>query len=63
MASSPKVTVFHRRSDHGIHSYVVGGPDDDSTVHRLNEERRAILAEVDNAKFSLVGGRIAYHRD
>ena len=46
-----------------MNSYVVGGPDDESTVHRLNEERRAILAEVDNAKFSSVAGYIADHRD
>ncbi|EPT01392.1 hypothetical protein FOMPIDRAFT_1120432 [Fomitopsis schrenkii] len=60
MVSSPKVTVFHKRSDHGIHSHVVDGPADDSTIHRLNEERRAILAEVDNARFSWFHIKVAF---
>ena len=46
-----------------MHSYVVDGPNDESTVHRLNEERRAILAEVDNATFSSVADYIADHGD
>ncbi|KAH9928735.1 phosphate transporter [Fomitopsis serialis] len=59
MATSPKVTVFHRRSDRDIHSYVVGGAED-GVVHRLNEERRAILAEVDNARFSWFHIKVAF---
>ncbi|KAH9838318.1 phosphate transporter [Rhodofomes roseus] len=59
MATSPKVTVFHRRSDYDVHSYVVGGPGDNA-VHRLNEERRAILSEIDNAKFSWFHIKVAF---
>ncbi|KZT73053.1 MFS general substrate transporter [Daedalea quercina L-15889] len=59
MDTSPKITVFHRRSDHDFHGYVVGGPEDDA-VHHLNEERRAILAEVDNANFSWFHIKVAF---
>lgn len=50
MPTASKVTVFHRTSAQELHSYVVSQPEDD--VYLVNEQRQAVLAEIDNAKFS-----------
>lgn len=48
--------MFHRTSTQELHSYVVT-PAEHDAVHLLDERRRAVLSEIDNARFSLVVSR------
>ncbi|CCM03079.1 uncharacterized protein FIBRA_05199 [Fibroporia radiculosa] len=59
MRSAPKVTVVHRTSEQEVRSYSVSRRESD-TVFLVNERRRAVLAEIDSARFSWFHLKVAF---
>ncbi|PCH42215.1 phosphate transporter [Wolfiporia cocos MD-104 SS10] len=59
MAAASKVTLIHETPGHGVRSFAVPRPAAD-VVYSVNKQRRALLAEIDNARFSWFHLRVAF---